>query len=269
MNDNGAQPMARLEAGAGGRPILLVHGLTGGKVDFAEWLQPLADQGWHAVAPDVRGHGDTGGPRDIDAYTPDLVCADLLALADDLGWESFTVLGHSLGGVFVQHLAIDHAQRLDALILMDTAHGPVDWIPSELFEIGVAIALSDGMAALSDAIAAIAPARLESDVQRALRERRPDVEQEDRAKFVATVPEMFAAGATLLANGPDRLDRLAQLRLATLVLVGELDAPFLDHSRRLAETIPDAALVILDGAGHSPQRETPDAWWRAVSEFLG
>ena len=269
MDDNGARPMARIEAGAGGRPLLLVHGLTGGKVDFAEWLQPLAELGWHAVAPDVRGHGETGGPRDIDAYTPELVCADLLALADDLAWESFAVLGHSLGGIFVQHLAIDHSGRLDRMILMDTAHGSVDWIPSELFEIGVAIALSDGMAALSDAIAAFAPPPSQSDVQHALRERRPELEQEDRAKFVATVPEMFAAGATLLAGGADRLDRLAQLHLDTLVLVGGLDAPFLDHSRRLAETIPDATLVILDGAGHSPQRETPDAWWRAVSEFLG
>lgn len=269
MSDNGARPMARIEAGVGGRPILLVHGLTGGKVDFAEWLQPLADQGWHAVAPDVRGHGETGGPRDVGAYTPDLVCADLLALADDLGWESFMVLGHSLGGVFVQHLAIEHVERLDGLILMDTAHGPVDWIPSDLFEIGVAIALSDGMAALSDAIAAIAPPPSQSDVQRALRERRPELVQEDRAKFVATVPEMFAAGASLLAAGPDRLERLAQLRLVTLVLVGELDEPFIDQSRRLAETIPDATLVIIDGAGHSPQRDTPDAWWRAVSDFLG
>jgi pimeloyl-ACP methyl ester carboxylesterase len=260
--------MARIEAGHGGRPILLVHGLTGGKVDFAEWLQPLAEHGWHAVAPDVRGHGQTGGPRDVEAYTPSLVCADLLALADDLGWEKFVVLGHSLGGVFVQHLALDHPERVEALILMDTAHGPVDWIPSELFDVGVALAMSDGMAALSDAIAAIAPPPSETDVQRALRERRPDLVQEDRAKFVATVPEMFAAGASLLAAGPDRLELLAQLRVDTLVLVGELDEPFIEHSRRLAHTIPDATLVILDGAGHSPQRDTPDAWWRAVSDFL-
>lgn len=269
MNDSRARPMARIEAGVGGRPILLVHGLTGGKVDFAEWLEPLAEQGWHVVAPDVRGHGETGGPRDPGAYTPEAVCADVLLLADDLGWESFVVLGHSLGGVFVQHLAINHSDRLDGMILMDTAHGPVDWIPSELFEIGVDIALSDGMAALSDAIAAVSPPPSESEVQRALRERRPDLVSEDRAKFIATVPEMFAAGAALLADGPDRLDRLARLRLATLVLVGELDAPFLEHSRLLADTIPNATLVVLDGAGHSPQRETPETWWQAVYDFLG
>ncbi len=268
MTERQSQPMARIEAGVGGRPILLVHGLTGGKVDFAEWIEPLAALGWHAVAPDVRGHGETGGRRDHGDYTPELVSADLLMLADDLGWESFVVLGHSLGGVFVQHLAIAHPDRLDGLILMDTAHGAVDWIPSELIEVGIAIAMTDGMAALSDTIAAASPPPSESEVQRALRQRRPDLVQEDRAKFAATVPEMFAAGAALLADGPDRLDRLAQLGLPTLVVVGELDAPFVDHSRRLAATIPGATLVVLEGAGHSPQRETPDAWWRAVSRFL-
>jgi len=119
--------------------------LTGGKVDFAEWLEPLAELGWHAVAPDVRGHGETGGPRDVAQYTPELVCDDLLMLADALGWQSFIVLGHSLGGVFVQHLALDHPDRVTGLILMDTAHGAVEWIPSDLVEIGVTIDPSDSL----------------------------------------------------------------------------------------------------------------------------
>ena len=44
------------EAGAGGQPLLLLHGFTGAKEDFTDWLDPLADRGWHAVAPD---HGAT------------------------------------------------------------------------------------------------------------------------------------------------------------------------------------------------------------------
>ena len=260
--------MARIEAGQGGRPILLVHGLTGGKVDFVEWLEPLAELGWHAVAPDVRGHGETSGPRDLDEYSAERIVDDLVALADEFGWESFVVLGHSLGGVFVQHLALRHPDRLTGLILMDTAHGPVDWIPTELLEVGVAIALTDGMAALSDAIAAVVPPPVDTPVQRALRERRPDLVAEDRSKFVDTVPEMFAAGARLLAEGPDRLDLLTALDLPTLVLVGELDAPFFDQSHRLAQMLDDSTLVVLAGAGHSPQRETPEAWWQAVSSFL-
>ncbi len=269
MSEIRARPMAYSEAGAGGHPILLVHGLTGGKVDFDEWLEPLAQAGWHAVAPDVRGHGETGGPRDVAEYTPAHVCADMLMLVDDLGWDSFVLLGHSLGGVFAQHLALEIADRVHGLILMDTAHGAVDWIPTDLMDVGVAIALAQGMAALSDAIAAIAPPTSESDVQQALRARRPDLVSEDHAKFIATVPEMFAAGAGLLTNGPDRLDRLRHLDTPTLVLVGELDVAFLEHSQRLASAIPSATLSVLDGAGHSPQRETPDAWWREVSAFLG
>ena len=50
------------EAGEGGRPFLLVHGFTGAKEDFSPFLDDLAALGWHAVAPDLRGHGGSDQP---------------------------------------------------------------------------------------------------------------------------------------------------------------------------------------------------------------
>ena len=72
----------------------------------------------------------------------------------------------------------------------------------------------------------------------------------------------------LIGNLPDRLDRMAHVRAPTLVMVGEQDGPFLDGSRALARTIPGAELAVIPEAGHSPQREAPDAWWEAFSRFL-
>ena len=68
----------------------------------------------------------------------------------------------------------------------------------------------------------------------------------------------------------DRLGELAGLpdRLPALVIVGEQDAPFVGPSKRMAETIPDATLVVIADAGHSPQFENPDDWWSALSTFL-
>ena len=60
------------EAGAGGRPLLLVHGFTGAKEDFTEYLDPLADLGWHAVVADLRGHGASEHPPGEDAYDLEL-----------------------------------------------------------------------------------------------------------------------------------------------------------------------------------------------------
>src|SRR3954463_791815 len=89
------------EAGRGGRPFLLVHGFTGAKEDFTEWLDRLADAGWHAVAADNRGHGASEKPDDEGQYTFDLLAGDVLDLAGTL-WgndASFLLLGHSMGGV--------------------------------------------------------------------------------------------------------------------------------------------------------------------------
>ena len=63
--------VAVAEAGVGGRPLLLVHGFTGAKEDFTDWLDPLAELGWHAVAPDQRGHGESSQPADEAAYSFD------------------------------------------------------------------------------------------------------------------------------------------------------------------------------------------------------
>ncbi len=73
---------AVLEAGAGGAPLLLVHGWTGSKEDFIDWMEPLADTGHHVVAPDHRGHGESHKPEDEGQYSLDILAADMLAIAD-------------------------------------------------------------------------------------------------------------------------------------------------------------------------------------------
>jgi pimeloyl-ACP methyl ester carboxylesterase len=66
---------------------------------------------------------------------------------------------------------------------------------------------------------------------------------------------------------PDQLDALAQVTCPTLVLVGEQDTPFLGVSKAMAETIPDATLIVVPDAGHSPQFENPPVWFDAVEGF--
>src|SRR5687768_8869044 len=87
------------EAGAGGRPLLLVHGFTGSRADFDMALGPLAEAGWHVVAPELRGHGDSSRPAEESAYSFEIFAADVLELADHLGFDRFTLLGHSMGGM--------------------------------------------------------------------------------------------------------------------------------------------------------------------------
>jgi 3-oxoadipate enol-lactonase len=79
---------------------------------------------------------------------------------------------------------------------------------------------------------------------------------------------MYAAMALALLDQDDRLSRLHDLSVPTLVLVGAQDAPFLPDSRRLAGAIPGARLEVVPDAGHSPQRENAAAWRAALDSFL-
>lgn len=67
--DLGPVRLALVEAGRGGRPLLLAHGFTGTKEDFADWIDPLVEAGWWVVAPDHRGHGGSSKLADESAYT--------------------------------------------------------------------------------------------------------------------------------------------------------------------------------------------------------
>jgi pimeloyl-ACP methyl ester carboxylesterase len=227
----------------------------------------LADRGYHVVAPDHRGHGSSDQPEDESAYAFETFAADMIALADALGWQTFDLLGHSMGGMIVQYMALSHPHRITHLVLMDTHHGPIQDVDPSLVELGVQMAHSDGMAAIAevmklgvDPLANPAHARLCAEV--------PGYEDWCDGKFLRSSPYMFASMLRRFATADDRLETLRRVACPTLVLVGELDAPFLGASSRMVDTIADARLAVIPGAGHCPQMEAPNAWRAAVDEFL-
>jgi len=257
------------EAGGGGRPVLLLHGFTADRGEVAGTLSPLADRGWHAVAPDLRGHGRSGRPVDPSAYSFELMAGDVVSLADHLGWDRFALVGHSMGGAVAQLVALDRPDRLSGLVLASTFHGPVPGITSELVELGRWVVRESGMAGLADAMAARRqenPASIASFER--LQEARSGYAEESRARLEATSPDMWMAVAPRFVDQPDRLGLLRTLDLPTAVVVGELDSTMLDDCRRIAGAVCGATLTVIPDAGHVPQLENPDAWWAALSGFL-
>ena len=267
--DVGDVSLAVAEAGAGQRPLLLVHGFTGAKEDFAPWLDPLAAAGWHAVAPDLRGHGLSSKPETESAYSFELMAGDLLRLADALGWERFVLLGHSMGGMVVQFMVPAAGSRLDGLILMDTAHGPLKHLDPSLIELAVSIVRGQGMNALAAAMAE-QQGPLHTPAHQRLLDQRPGYAEFSERKLLATSPALYAAMAPEFTRTPDRLDDLRRLpaSLPVLVIVGEQDESFLESSRRMAAAIAGSTLVVITDAGHSPQFENTDAWWAALTGYL-
>lgn len=257
-----------LEAGAGGRPLLLVHGFTGAKEDFADHLQALAGSGWHVVAPDLRGHGGSDAPSGPERYTLRTFALDVLALADALGWGRFVLLGHSMGGMVVQHVALEAPDRLVGLVLMDTSAGPLGGLDPELIALGKSVVAQGGMDLLIEAQRDL-PGALETPAHLRVVATRPGYADFGERKLRASAPDMWLGVIDeIVTTQADRLADLARLSVPTLVVVGEQDAPFLPHARALVGVVPGAQLAVIADAGHSPQFENPDEWFGVLTDFL-
>ena len=248
--------------------LLLVHGFTGDRADFADWVDLLAAEGWHVVAPALRGHGTSDQPAELSDYSLGLFAGDVVTLADRLGWDRFVLLGHSLGGMIAQVAALRAPERLTGLILMDTSHGPPD-LDRGLAELAVSVIHDGGMPALLAAQKALAgEGPLGTPAYERLLRERPGYGEFGDSKLLAASPVMYEAIVAAIFDQADRLDALRSLAVPTLVIVGDEDQPFLADMRRIADAMPAAELVVVPDAGHSPQFENPAAWGAAIRGFL-
>ena len=265
---NGAEIVYE-DLGAGSRPFVLVHGLTGFRDDFRDQLPALATLG-RTVIYDHRGHGESANTGDPATYSFAQLVADLDALLDRLAIESCDLLGHSMGGMITLRFALARPHRVASLVLMDTAARAPDGMPRAPFAAAGAIARSDGMATL----AALLRARAADEIGRPAAERRLEAEwgeafwERRRRRLTAMDPEAFAELTLELVDQAPVTERLGELRCPVTVIVGEGDAGFTQPPEEPAAAIAGAALVRIPDAAHSPQIENPAAWLAAVADHL-
>ncbi|HEY7104962.1 MAG TPA: alpha/beta hydrolase [Acidimicrobiia bacterium] len=252
--------------GAGGVPsLLLVHGFGGAKEDFADHVDALAEQR-RVVSFDHRGHGASGAPDRLDAYSLDRLAADVIEVADALEVERFHLLGHSLGGMVARRVVLADPERVDAIVFMDTSAGPPPGIDPDLVRVAAEVALRDGMPILRKLLEELDP--LGSPAHERVLAKRPGFEAYGDRKWASLSPFMWAALATEMFEQPDELSQLVTIDVPALVLVGDQDETFLGPSAAIADAVPGARLVVVPDAGHSPQFENPSAWYEALHLFL-
>jgi len=105
------------EAGTGPLVILL-HGFPELWYSWRHQLPALAEAGYHAVAPDLRGYGETDAPEAIEAYSMRNLTADINGLLDALGTERAVMVGHDWGGIIASEFAELFPNRVAALVVM-------------------------------------------------------------------------------------------------------------------------------------------------------
>ncbi len=209
---------------------------------------------------DYRGHGRSDRIR-TRFDLADLL-ADVVAVLDDAGVERAVWAGLSTGGMVALRAALEHPDRVAGLALLDTDAGaelPVVRFKNRILGLGCRVL---GWRPLL-------PAVLPVMLGRTTLAENPGLVQQCRESFEnLDVPSMLRFLGALMARD-SVLDRLAEIQIPALVLVGEEDRALPpSRSRRMAEALPDAELVVVPRSGHLTALEQPEAVTEALVRFL-
>lgn len=254
------------EVAGSGRPIVLIHEFSGSYRSWSRQVEAFRAR-YSVLTYSCRGYPPSTVPEDPSLYSQGHSVGDLLGLLDHLQIASAYVCGFSMGGSIALNFTLAHPERVRALILAGTGTG------------------STGREEFLREYSAIAN-RLESDGPRAVFEEsytRMATRVQLRRKDPATWKEFAEEFASLSGRGLAYTlrgvqferptvyaleARLRQLRVPTLILVGEEDEPALEPSRFMHKVIPDSKLVVFPGTGHTLNLEEPARFNQAVLEFL-
>ena len=243
--------------GNGEHAVLVLHGWFGDARAFAPMEAGLDGHRCSYFFMDSRGYG---GMRGVAGdYTVDEIARDALALADSLGLAIFSVIGHSMGGMAMERLALLAPMRLRKLVAL----APV---PS------CGVALDDAARALFRDAAGSLPAR-RAIIDRSTGGRLPPAWLDWKAQYSWEYSDQAAFAASFLAwSGMDfSADvKAAACRTPLLVLTGQHDPRF-DAALMRRTTLawyPQARLAVLANAGHYPMNETPLALAASIEAFL-
>ncbi len=249
------------EVHGAGSPLLLINGLGG---DLTEWVDQLPEFSLHfrVIAFDNRGAGDSDSPP--GPYSTKQMADDAAALLSFLGISCTHVLGFSMGGMIAQEFALCHPDRVDRLVLACTSPGGTGSV-RPAFEAVASLASIPGDDPEEEFRRWIP--FLYSDRYR--RENPEKIGEAVRRRLARPVSIPGHASQVAAAMGHDALERLPELRTPTLVVTGTDDRlvpP--ENSQRIAERIPGAKLVLLDGAPHRLFAGNVDRFNREVLSFL-
>ena len=249
-----------------GPPLVLLHGFTGSSESWSP-LVPALGAAHRVITVDLPGHGQSSAPTDPRRYALDVFAEDLIRVLDTMSLDRVALLGYSMGGRTALRFAASHSDRVAALILESTSPGISD-PDARRARLASDAALADliteaGIEAFVDKWESLplweSQRSLPGDVRARLRQQR----LANRPEGLANSLRGAGAGADIPA-----LDRLRTIEAPTRVIVGALDAAYVELGKTLVMSIPDAALTIVPGAGHAVHLEQPGALTDAILAFL-
>ncbi|MCX4767470.1 alpha/beta hydrolase [Streptomyces sp. NBC_01275] len=233
-----------------GVPVVFVHGWTANRRRWDHQVAHFAASR-RVIRFDLRGHGESGG---AGVKTVQELAGDLLALLDHLEIERFVLVGHSMGGMISQTVALSHPDRVERLVLVNSI---------------ARMTYSRGRGLLM-AASTLVPFKLfvATNIQRAFAPGYPKDEIRAYIKSSADTPREVVMTLYGAMRAFDVLDRVGEIRTPTLMIHGYYDIQLpVKQMLRMAKAYPDATVRILD-AGHELPVEKPAELTAAIDAFV-
>ena len=242
-----------------GPALIMVHGL-GLNRHMWQWQREALNKHFTVIEYDLLGHGESAKPA--GPYTLQQMTGQIAALMDHLALKRCALAGFSLGGLIVQAFALAYPQRVNALVILNAAHGRTEQERTSLMG-RVAQVREHGPASTVDAA-------LQRWFTSDFADQAPQVLEQVRQWVMANDAQVYPELYYLLAQADIPLERaIAQIDCPTLVVTGEQDygnSP--EMSRRIADLIPGARVEILAGLRHMALAEDPALVNSLVLPFL-
>lgn len=265
------------EAGSGQDVALCLHGFPENRFSWRHQLPALAELGWRAIAPDLRGYGESSRPAGKDAYALPHLVADVAALFDAYGARRRLLVAHDWGALIAWVVAIERAVELDGLIIMNVPHpgvfsrvirrSPRQWLRSwymgffqlpVLPELGLraggAWAVGEAFRAMAVDKTAFPPEVLAQYREAALK---PGAASAMVHYYRANLGRLMGYGAA------------APIEVPTLMIWGEADSALgLELTEGYGDFVRDFTLRRLPGVSHWVQQEAPGKVNALMQEWL-
>lgn len=260
-----------------GPPLLVVHGGPGlDQAYMRPWFDDLQDVA-QVVYYDQRGTGGSTVPFTAQALRFDQFVEDIEQIRLAMGWERFTLLGHSWGGILAVAYAREHGGRLEGMVLVSTAEPGTRFAavaagrsqdarsPEAQARLGELLASEGYEAGESGVISEIFKLVFATTLADSA-----DIDLLDLELAEATARNRDQVTA-LLQQGmvqPEWWPELRSIGVPTLILHGRHDPMPIEMAEALADSLPNGRFVRLRDSGHFPFAEEPDAVGQEIRRFL-
>jgi pimeloyl-ACP methyl ester carboxylesterase len=241
--------------GQGAHKVIALHGWFGDQTFMQPTYDALSAEEFTYVFPAYRGYG--ASRQLTGAYTVEEISADVRGLIDSLGFDRVSLIGHSMGGKFIQRVALDapdRVRRMVALTPVPAAAPPFD---------------AQGWALFSGAAEALGNRRAIIDFTTGSRLSGAWLDHMARASWDNCTGEAFAAYLLAWAKTDFHADVIGS-EIPIKVIVGQHDGAITEDAMRATfmQWYKRAELEVIANAGHYPMLETPVALATSIEAFL-